>query len=247
MLTATAAEQSSAGVYLSVLGGRPPPATLMMHKALAEPNFAPPNTMSRRFYGKHVLLPIGETAPLLGHPVAILYYQDFDRFQMAKSMLRFNRNVVKYGAFTGSKPPANYGAGRFVRIGGETPSDPPQFAPFQDGSINGKFDDNEVVWPPFDPDRELFAPEVIKRKRGSGFEDSLHASTLDPTLQEKAMDAAMVIADEIEAARNNPDKIVLQREGFSQSIDPCAMEPDNCTAWYDAKTRSLHIMTRSEE
>src|SRR5690625_7825232 len=166
---------------------------------------------------------------------------------MAKSMLRFNRNAVKYGAFTGPKPLASLGVARFDSMCAETPNAPPQCARFQDGSINGKFDGNEVVWPPFEPDRELFAPEVIKRKRGSGFEDSLHASTLDPTLQEKAMDAAMVIADEIEAARNNPDKIVLQREGFSQSIDPCAMEPDNCTAWYDAKTRSLHIMTRSEE
>ena len=246
MLKATDAEHSFEGVDLSVLGDNLQPDKLLLQKDLAEHNLEPPKSMGSRFYGKHVLLPIGETAPLLGHPVAILYYQDFDRFQMAKSMLRFNRNVVKYGAFTGPKPPANYGAGRFVRIGGETPSDPPQFAPFQDGSINGKFDDNEVVWPPFDPDRELFAPEVIKRKRGSGFEDSLHASTLDPTLQEKAMDAAMVIADEIEAARNDPNKIVLQRSGFSQSIDPCAMEPDNCTAWYDAKTRSLHIMTATQ-
>ncbi|MGG4603756.1 xanthine dehydrogenase family protein molybdopterin-binding subunit [Paenalcaligenes sp. Me131] len=246
MLKASDAEHRFEGVDISILGDDLQPDKLLLQKDLAEHGLEAPKSMGKRFYGEHILLPQGETAPLLGHPVAILFYKDYDRFQAAKRKLRFDTNVVKYGEFTGPKPPANYGAGRFVRIGGETPYDPPKFAPFQNGSLKGGFHGNEVVWPPFKPDNELFIPEVIKRKRGSGFEDSLHASSLDPTVPEQAMDAAMIIAEDIEQARHNPDKIVLERHGFSQSIDPCAMEPDNCTAWYDAETRSLHIMTATQ-
>ncbi|MGG4774576.1 xanthine dehydrogenase family protein molybdopterin-binding subunit [Paenalcaligenes sp. Me52] len=246
MLKASDAEHRFEGVDISILGDDLQPDRLLLQKDLAEHGLEAPKSMGKGFYGEHILLPVGETAPLLGHPVAILFYKDYDRFQAAKRKLRFDTTVVKYGEFTGPKPPANYGAGRFVRIGGETPYDPPKFAPFQNGSLKGGFHGNDVVWPPFKPDNALFIPEVIKRKRGSGFEDSLHASSLDPTVPEQAMDAAMIIAEDIEQARHNPDKIVLERHGFSQSIDPCAMEPDNCTAWYDAKTRSLHIMTATQ-
>ncbi|MGK3275296.1 hypothetical protein ACSLNH_17005, partial [Comamonas kerstersii] len=44
------------------------------------------------------------------HLVAILFYKDFDRFQAAKRALLFEKSAVKYGEFTGPKPPANYGA-----------------------------------------------------------------------------------------------------------------------------------------
>src|SRR5690625_329367 len=143
MLKATDAEHRFEGVDLAALGDTLQPDELLLQKDLAAHNLEPPTSMGSRFYGKHVLLPIGETAPLLGHPVAILYYKDFARFQTAKSMLRFNRGVVKYGTYTGPKPPANYGAGRFVRIGGETPYDQPQGAPLHGGWRNGKVEGNE--------------------------------------------------------------------------------------------------------
>ena len=58
----------------------------------------------------------------------------------------------------------------------------------------------------------------------------------------RGMAAAKALEAEIEAARQNPTKLVLQRQGFSQSIDPSAMEPDNGNAWYDAASKTLHIM-----
>lgn len=246
MLKATDAQHRFEGVALSVLGEGLQPDKLLLQSDLAEHGLEAPTSMGSRFYGQHVLLPVGETSPILGHPVAILIYKDFDRFQTAKTLLRFNNSVVKYGAFTGPKPPANYGAGRFVRIGGQTPTSKPEFSAYQDGAVHGGFRGDEVIWPPFEPDPELFVPDVVFRKRGTGYEDILHASSLDPTVAERALDAALVISDEIEQARENPDKVVLERHGFSQSIDPCAMEPDNCTAWYDGQTRSLHIMTATQ-
>ncbi|QDQ88979.1 molybdopterin-dependent oxidoreductase [Alcaligenaceae bacterium SJ-26] len=246
MLKATDAEHVFAGIDLSMLPADLQPDRVLLQGDLAGSGIQAPSSMGKGFYGEYLLLPVGATAPLLGHPVAMLFYRDFDRFEAAKRMLRFETGTVKYGDFTGPKPPANYGAARFVRIGGETPQSPPVFAPFQDGAIKGGFHGNEVVWPPFDPDPSLFVPDVIKRKRGSGFEDALHAAEADPTVKERAMDAAAVIADEIAQARANPDKLVLERHGFSQSIDPCAMEPDNCTAWYDADTATLHILTATQ-
>ena len=246
MLKASDAEHRFEGIDISVLGADLQPDKLLLQKDLASKGLQAPNSMGDGFYGAHILLPVGETAPLLGHPVAILFYKDFDRFQAARRKLLFDTSVVKYGAFTGPQPPANYGAGRFVRLGGETPEAVPAFAPFQNGAIKGGFHGNDVVWPPFTPDRDVFIPEVTKRKRNSGLEDALQAGHLDSTVAEQAMDAAMTIADDIEQARRNPDKLVLERRGFSQSIDPCAMEPDNCTAWYDAATRTLHIMTATQ-
>ena len=246
MLKASDAEHRFEGIDLTALGQDLQPDKVLLQKDLAQHGLQAPNSMGKGFYGEHILLPVGATAPLLGHPVAILFYQNFDRYQAAKRAVLFNKSMVRYGEFTGPKPPANYGAARFVRIGGAQPYDVPVFAPFQDGAIKGGFHGNEVVWPPFVPDPKLWIPEVIKRKRGSGFEDALHAASLEPTVAERAMDAAALIADEIAKARSNPDKLVLERRGFSQSIDPSAMEPDNCTAWYDAKTRSLHIMTATQ-
>ncbi|MBC7204648.1 MAG: molybdopterin-dependent oxidoreductase, partial [Pusillimonas sp.] len=63
---------------------------------------------------------------------------------------------------------------------------------------------------------------------------------------QSGMAAAAAIERSIDAALNNPDKLVLQREAFSQSVDPSAMEPDNGNAWYDAKTRSLHVLMAAQ-
>lgn len=37
-------------------------------------------------------------------------------------------NVIRWGARTGYDYPANYGASRFVRIGGATPNDPDRYS-----------------------------------------------------------------------------------------------------------------------
>ena len=80
-----------------------------------------PESLAAGFYGKNFLVPKGQTPPLIGHPVALLVYHDFDRFEAAKRMLRFAQDVVKYGAATGPNTPPNYGAARYVRIGGRYP------------------------------------------------------------------------------------------------------------------------------
>ena len=248
MLKATKADRSFEGVDLSILGADLQPDKLLLQEDLARDglNIPQDTNMGKGFYGYNILVPKGETPPILGHPVAILIYKDFDRFDAAKRLLRFEDRAVVYGAETGPRPPANYGAGRYVRIGGDTPYDASKFSPFQDAGIKGGFDGNTPVWPPYAPEKAVAVPPVIRKDRGGGFIEALQRADEKPDTQGIAMDYARAISDEIDAARNNPDKFVLERHGFSQSIDPCAMEPDNCNAWYDASTKTMHVMTATQ-
>lgn len=130
-LKATDIEHSFEDIDLSVLGQDLQPDQLVRHEDMARDGIAVPELqdLGIGFYGYNFLLPKGDTSPMYGHPVALLVYKDFDRFEAAKRLLRFDKNVVKYGKHTGPKPPPNYGAARYVRIGGETPSATPAFRP----------------------------------------------------------------------------------------------------------------------
>lgn len=248
-LKATQADRRFHGVDLSALGDLLQPDRLVLHQDLERDGLHPPNPsdLGPDFYGRHLLTPMGETPPMLGQPVAMLVYHDIDRFQAARQRLQFAPEAIQYGERTGAKPPPHYGAARYVRMGGDTPTDPSVYSPLHDAIIWGSFQGNEAVWPDPDDDR-LFIPHAAALKqRGSGV-------VLDPEqvardtgdIMRRGMDAAQAIAQHIEAARNNPGKLVLQRQGYSQSIDPCAMEPDNGNAWYDPSTRTLHLVTATQ-
>ncbi|HJD43674.1 MAG TPA: molybdopterin-dependent oxidoreductase [Candidatus Paenalcaligenes intestinipullorum] len=248
MLKATDVEHSFEGIDLSSLSKDLQPDTLLLEEDLERDGFNVPQDtdLGKNFYGQNILLPKGTTSPIYGHPVAILIYKNYDRYFLAKQALAFNNSVVKYGAQTGQKTFANYGAGRFVRLGGKTPLDPSIFSPYQDAAIRGGFDGNQVVWPPFEPEHELALPEVIRKDRSGGHLKALHAAKQKPETQPRGMQAVEEITQDLEAAKKNPDKIVLERQGFSQSIDPCAMEPDNCNVWYDTENRTLHILAATQ-
>ena len=246
---ATDVEHAFENIDLSVLGPDLQPDRVVTHEDMEADGLRVPEMadLGLGFYGQNFLLPKGQTAPLYGHPVALLLYHDFDRFEAAKRLLRFEKSVVKYGQHTGPKPPANYGAARYVRIGGETPSADPQFSPMQDAVIWGSFEGDTPVWP--QPDAEgMLVPRsvVLPHRGGGGARDPLKVAheTYEP--MRRGMAAAKVLEAEIEAARSNPAKLVLQRQGFSQSIDPSAMEPDNGNAWYDRSTRTLHVLIAAQ-
>lgn len=248
-LKATRADRTFEGVDLSMLGPDLQPDRLVLHEDMARDGVAVPQPpdLAAEFYGKDFLTPKGTTPPMYGQPVALLVYDDFDRFEAAKRMLRFEKGAVLYGQETGFKPPANYGAARYVRIGGATPTDPPEFSPMQDAVIWGGFDGNAPTWPPADG-KGIFVPQsvVLKHRGGGGVRDPLKVAheTYEP--MRRGMEAAVLIEQDIEAARADSDKLVLQRQAFSQSIDPSALEPDNGNAWYDAETRTLHLLIAAQ-
>ncbi|MGK9939424.1 hypothetical protein O6268_23565, partial [Salmonella enterica subsp. enterica] len=75
------------------------------------------------FYGDDILLPAGKTPAYLGQAVAILIYHDFARYRFAKDKLKFQDQVIRYGAPTGPLQRDPWGTFRYVRVGGATPYD----------------------------------------------------------------------------------------------------------------------------
>src|SRR5699024_3662462 len=146
MLKSTKADRTFEGIDLSMLGDELQPDRLILQEDLVKDDFNIPQdtSMGSGFYGQNILVPKGETPPLLGHPVAILIYRDFDRYSAAHRRLQFDEEVIIYGEETGIRPPKNYGAARYVRIGGDSPTAPSVFSPYQDSAIKGVFDGNEV-------------------------------------------------------------------------------------------------------
>ena len=248
-IKATRADRIFEGVDLSLLGPKLQPDRLVLHEELFGDGVTvpQPESLAAGFYGKNFLVPKGQTPPLIGHPVALLVYHDFDRFEAAKRMLRFAQDVVKYGAATGPNTPPNYGAARYVRIGGDTPTSSSVYSPMQDAIIWGAFDGNNPVWPPESP-TGVFAPAsvMLKQRGGGGVRDPLTVARETYEPMRRGMDAAADIEKAIEAARKDESKLVLDRSGFSQSIDPCPLEADNGNAWYDAKTRTLHLIVGAQ-
>ncbi len=245
-LKATQADRVFERVDLSVLGPELQPDRVILHEDLQRDRvLVPQEVMGRGFYGENFLLPAGETAPMLGHPVALLVYSDFDAFELAKRTIEFRPDAVVYGDVTGPRPPANYGLDRWVRIAGEDPFADPVFSGLQDGPISGKFDGNTPVWPPA-IDEPLVPPANRLRARAAPLLRDDRTDDEKRERQEAGMGYAADIADEIVAAKDDPGKLVIERRGFSQSIDPCAMEPDNGNAWYDADTRTLHILAATQ-
>ncbi|MVW70838.1 xanthine dehydrogenase family protein molybdopterin-binding subunit [Bordetella sp. 15P40C-2] len=248
-LKATDVEHAFEDIDLSVLGPDLQPDRVVRYEDMERDKVSVPQPadLGQGFYGEYFLLPRGKTAPLYGHPVALLIYHDADRYEAAKRRLRFEQSAVKYGQYTGLKPPPNYGAARYVRVGGAAPDDSAAFSPMQDAVIWGNFDGDTPTWP--EPAAGgMFVPRsVMLPHRGGGAvrdAEQVARETYEP--MKRGMAAAKAIEAEIEAARKDPSKLVLHRQGFSQSIDPSAMEPDNGNAWYDAATRTLHVLIAAQ-
>ena len=238
-------------VDLSGLAPELQPDQLIYHADMAADGLeAPaPADLGTDFYGRYLLVPQGETAPMYGHPVALLVYNDFERYEMAKRQLRFAEGVVQYGADAPASVPANYGAARYVRLGGPTPKDDDVFSAVKDAVIWGAFKDGKVVWPPADPDdKNPFLPASVqgKHRGGGGVRDPEQLVAETAHLMREGMDIAAAIEADIADAKNNPEKIVLNRQGYTQAIEPAAMETDNGNAWYDANTRTLHLLVATQ-
>lgn len=248
MLKVTKVDRTFEGIDLSVLGDDLQPTRVVLQEDLRKDGFNIPQdtSMGAGFYGQNILLPKGTTSPIYGHPAAILIYDDFDRYSAAHRLLSFDESVIQYGKVTGFQPPKNYGAARYVRIGGATPTSLSHFSPYQNAAIKGVFDGNDVIWPPEMYSTTSLTANLLHKDRGGGFIRALEKADRAPEMQKEGMRHAKEITANVAAAQQDPAKIVLNRQGFSQSIDPCAMEPDNCNAWYDKMTQTLHILTATQ-
>jgi len=247
-LKATRADRVFEGVDLASLGPDLQPNRLLYHEDLERDGVTvpmPPD-LGFQFYGAYFLVPRGKVPPNFGHPVALLIYKDFERFEMARRQLRFQTDAVRYGAEGPPNLPPNYGAARYVRIAGESPGGVPEFSAMQDSVIWGNFDGNTPTWPEAAA-TGIFVPHRVAQKARAGSDlDPLEVAEQDFEPMKRGMAAAASIAADIAAARNDPAKLVFERHGYSQSIDPSALEPDNGNGWYDAETRTLHLLVAAQ-
>lgn len=143
IIRATKADRAFDGIDLSVLGADLQPDRVVLAEDLKRDGIKVPNP---DYYGDAFLLESGETPYHLGHPVALLIYRDFARYDAAKRLVKFDDSVVRYGAETGHRQLRHYAAARYVRIEGETSDGKDRHSATQNGPINGKFDGDKVNW-----------------------------------------------------------------------------------------------------
>jgi CO/xanthine dehydrogenase Mo-binding subunit len=213
LLHATRTDLAFDGVNLTILGEGLKPDRLVLHEDLVADRVSIPVP---GFYGDVFLVPKGETARLLGQPVALLVYRDFARYDAAKRMLRFDDRAVRYGVKAPPTTPANYAAARYVRIEGDDPFAEDRYSSLKDTVIRAGFKGDDPQWP----------------EPGDG--DAMA----------NGMAAAAAVENEIAAAGD--DALVLRRSYFSQSVDASAMEADNGNVWYDPATGTLHAMIATQ-
>ncbi len=160
----------------------------------------------------------GKTPAYLGQAVALLIFHDFARFRFAKDKLQFNDAVIRYGAVTGPLAARSLGAGRFVRVGGKTPTDEDVFSrPGRRRSTSR-------------PTTSISRPgPSLSRDGDLGAQAMFHASAIDEEL-----------------TRPPADWLVVTRDYATQSADTAALEPDNANGWYDAARQELHLVVPTQ-
>ena len=209
----TKADRNYEGFDLSMLGDELQPDRVVTAEDLMRDGLIFP-----AFYGDDMLLPIGKKPAYLGQAVAILIYHDFACFRFAKNMLKFQDQIIHYGALSGPLERNPWGAFRFVRIGGKTPYDDDIFSSLKDAPV---------------------LPSMM-RKHHPVWPDGVEHGKLD--------EQGMFHAGKIQQELDNPsdDWLVMAREYTTQSIDTAALEPDNANCWYDAGTQSLHMIVPTQ-
>ena len=164
------------------------------------------------------LLPPGKVPMFIGHPVAILIWNDFERFRRAKLKLKFNDKAIRYGAQAPLYQGDPYGSYRFVRVGGKTPYEDDEFSSLKDS---------------------MLFPTILNRRPVWTREPKLHGD-----LTEQGLFHAKRMAEQLE---NPPqDWLVFDERYKTPSIEPAALEPDNGNGWYDAASKTLHFVVATQ-
>jgi CO/xanthine dehydrogenase Mo-binding subunit len=215
MLHATRVDRVFDGVDLALLGDDLKPDRLVLQEDLVADGVAMPAPWPG-FYGDVFFVPKGQTARLLGQPVALLIYHDFARYDAAKRKLRFSDKVVRYGAEGPSTTPGPYGAARYVRIDGGNPDAEDRYSALKDTTIRAGFKGIKPQWP------------------AAGDGDAMA----------RGMAAAAEIEREI--ANAGDDVLVLRRSYSTQSADASAMEADNGNVWYERGAGVLHALVATQ-
>ena len=85
------------------------------------------------FYAGDLLCPAGKTPLYLGQPLALLIWNDFARFALARQAIKASSGVIRFGAKTSPVAAPPYASARFVRVAGPTPKSDDVYSPMQAG------------------------------------------------------------------------------------------------------------------
>jgi len=170
------------------------------------------------FYGDDLLLPEGTTPAYLGQAVAYLIWNDFPRFRAAKTLISSRNDWIRWSERTGPLEREPWASFRYVRVGGATPFDDDAYSSLKDTPLFPSGHRKQIPqWPR--PD-------------------------LGGALDSRGMAHAEAIRESLDSPA--AERLVLEREYFSQSIDTAAFEPDNGNGWYDAATGTLHFVVATQ-
>ena len=203
------------GLDLSPLSRALKPAAIVTADHLAQMGTRVP-----QFYAGDLFCPVGKTPLYLGQPIALLIFENFDAFDQARLALR-DHPFAKFGEETGPVEMPNYAAFRFTRLGGPTPEAADIYSPVKNGWVSpGKFQkaqNTEIpIWP------RLPIPT------GAAYAE--------------AADIGAKIRAEL--ASNDPSLLMLERQFYTQSVDPMFLEPESGLGWYDFERQDARARRR---
>ncbi|MDB6177263.1 molybdopterin-dependent oxidoreductase [Paracoccus sp. Z330] len=131
------------GLDLSVLEPDLMPDVLIDAARVAADKVAMPEAS---FYGDFFLAE-GQVPPMMGQPVALGIWHDYERFRAARKKLQFRTEIFRFGDHADQPARAPYGAARYVRVGGDDPRGRDRFSSMQDTVIWPDLTTDGVQWP----------------------------------------------------------------------------------------------------
>lgn len=167
---------------------------------------------AKGYFTEDLMCPQGQTPSYLGQPVALLIFRSLDKFVTARQMLRGAKGTLVFGEETGAVARPPYGANRFTRIGGTTPSAPDVYSPAKDGW---------VVPPRFRRGHHPSWPEA------------------DASATRRAEDYGRHIRTLLAGGRAGR---LFKQQFQTQSTDHFFMEPESGLAWHDAGNDRLSLV-----
>ncbi|MCL1056763.1 molybdopterin-dependent oxidoreductase [Shewanella gelidimarina] len=203
IVCATVADRTFESIDLSFLEKQP--TKIILAEDLAKNDIKLPP-----FHGEEMLLTKGSVPHFIGHPVAILLFDEFDDFNAAKSRLDFNPDVLKFGDKAELYQRNPYASWRVVRIAKERNDSSDVFSPFQDGLFFPAYQLRQPKWP---------------RERNIG-----------GTLGEKGM----YYADTIQQDLLKTNVHVVEKQFQTQIVEPMMLEPEAANVWLDQATQTVH-------
>ena len=197
------------GIDLAALDRELMPDRVVLAEDLATAGITVPE-----FYAGDLLCPAGKTPLYLGQPVALLIWNNFAGFALARRTLQL---APACSDRRGNRPArrATYGAARFVRVAGPTRDSEDVYSPMLAGwtfPVLYQKDDR--------PDWAVPSTTGADASRASYYGDRIRA----------------------EISATAPDRFVLDRSFQTQSIDQVFLEPEAGFAWYDGEARKVELV-----